>query len=228
MFEVYVITNLVNGKQYVGKARNARKRWWDHCVRATYGSTQAVHCAIRKYGRGAFVVEVLERVADEAGAFEAERRHIARLRTTEVGYNMTAGGEGCSGYRHTPESLKKMGDVHRGVPNTEEQKQKIAATLRNRIYLPEWAAKISESKTGHKVSEETRTKIAAKLRGRKRTPEEMVNVNAANRARNGPRRPRTSEERANIAMALKGKPWTEKRRAACKRRTAEPIQMELF
>jgi group I intron endonuclease len=121
-FIVYLITNKKNGKRYVGKARNARKRWQDHCARAEAGSPNAIHVAIRKYGRNEFVVEVLEHCDDEISAFNAERAHIARLGTKRRGYNMTDGGEGCSGYKHTAESLKKIGDVHRGRANTEKAK----------------------------------------------------------------------------------------------------------
>lgn len=219
MFEVYVITNLVNGKQYVGKARNAQRRWWDHCARVNYGSTCAIHRAIRKYGRDAFTVEVLERTDTESAAFEAERGHIVRLRTNEHGYNMTEGGEGCSGYRHTPESLKKMGAVHRGQVWTAEQRARMSEALRGRVLTPEHCAAISAAKMGKHVSQETRAKLAAAARGKTLSQEAKTKVGAASKAR--PRRRWTEEEKARQSALIRGK-------MLARRMRVDAVQMEMF
>lgn len=47
---LYVITNLVNGKQYVGITINPKKRWIFHCCH----QTQVIGRAIRKYGKENF------------------------------------------------------------------------------------------------------------------------------------------------------------------------------
>ena len=216
MFVVYLVTNRANGKQYVGKARDARERWKDHLYLAACGGGFALHAAIRKHGRRRFSFEVIEQCADETAAFRAEQRHIARLRTSVRGYNLTDGGEGCSGYKHTPESLKKMGDVHRGKPNSEEQKRKIAETLRGRVFTPEWKAKISTAKMGHEVSVETRAKLADAARGKSLSPESRAKV--AEASRNRARRPWTDEQKKRMSEKLRGCPWSAERRAAQTRR----------
>lgn len=213
MFFVYLLTNRANGKKYVGKARDTRKRWLTHRRQANHGSKQAIHAAIRKYGDEAFAVELLGEFETEREAFDAEKKFIAQLRTNVDGYNLTDGGEGCSGYKHTAESLKKMGDTHRGIPNTDEQKRKIAETLRGRVVTPEWRAKIAAARRGHTVSEETRAKISAALLGRKHSADARGKILAANRSR-GKRRSLTEEERERLSAALRGKPWSAKRREA--------------
>src|SRR5208282_6796272 len=59
---IYLITNLVNGKVYVGKTENRpEKRWHDHCSAARRHPERAplLYRAMRKYGQAAFTFEVL-------------------------------------------------------------------------------------------------------------------------------------------------------------------------
>ena len=58
---VYLITNLVNGKQCVGQTkRSLAKRWNEYRNHATGGHQNALtHKAIRKYGVENFTIEVV-------------------------------------------------------------------------------------------------------------------------------------------------------------------------
>ena len=57
---VYIITNTVNGKIYIGKTRDMAVRWIDHKAKANRGDQRpGLHRAIRKYGPDAFVVRLL-------------------------------------------------------------------------------------------------------------------------------------------------------------------------
>jgi hypothetical protein len=76
---VYLITNTVNGKRYVGKTHRAsRKRWADHCSAAKRGSQYPLHCAIRKYDKDAFAVVELTSGLSFAAANLASREKCAR------------------------------------------------------------------------------------------------------------------------------------------------------
>lgn len=58
---VYLITNKLDDKKYVGKTeRSLDVRWKQHVNCSKYGSSLYVHRAMRKYGVEAFNVSMLE------------------------------------------------------------------------------------------------------------------------------------------------------------------------
>ena len=88
---IYIITNKINGKQYIGQTVHPNKRWWEHCRRATtkYDS-YPIHLAISKYGRENFDFKVLEWTEDYD---RREDELIAKFNTIAPnGYNLIAGG----------------------------------------------------------------------------------------------------------------------------------------
>lgn len=97
-FCVYLITCTVNGKQYVGKAADPERRWYQHRQKDRRSAHRPLYRAMRKYGTAAFTAEVLSWHQTAPEAFATEIETIARLRTkTPYGYNLTDGGEGASG-----------------------------------------------------------------------------------------------------------------------------------
>jgi len=104
---VYVITNSVNGKVYVGKTIAPEKRWAQHQSVAMAGKAGPLYDAIREEGAAAFEVSVVEECGSEDEAFDAERVWIDRLAATDPdhGFNRCIGGNGPSAlgdhrYRH--------------------------------------------------------------------------------------------------------------------------------
>ena len=65
---VYLVTCRVTGKNYGGQTiRTVEERWAQHLGEAGPGRFETpLHRAIRKYGPGAFDVQVLERVDNRA------------------------------------------------------------------------------------------------------------------------------------------------------------------
>lgn len=102
VFQIYVLTCMPTGKQYVGLTSKSPERRFREHVKETFGTNPklvryALRCAIREHGREAFTINVLH--ADVPTFVEAcrlERDEIARLGTFGDGYNMTRGGEGVS------------------------------------------------------------------------------------------------------------------------------------
>lgn len=87
---IYVITNKVNGKQYVGQtSRNIDTRFEEHCYDDR--STSSIHQAILKYGVNNFFIEELEQV-DLSLLDEREQYWIQKLDTYRTGYNQNRGG----------------------------------------------------------------------------------------------------------------------------------------
>lgn len=92
MTRIYLITNLLNGKQYVGKTKyTLARRFTQHCTRdyKTY-----LHNAIKKYGRENFTIEEICCCDDEYWK-DLEQFYIKKLHThySEGGYNITWGGD---------------------------------------------------------------------------------------------------------------------------------------
>lgn len=135
MVDIYLITNLVNRKSYVGKAKNGyMKRFLYHCRAWKYPTHPVIDDAIHKYGKDNFRVELLKCVPDEDWVYW-EQFYIKSLHThyTEGGYNITWGGDvnpmdddfvkarrkaACS----TPEHRQLLSNYARGKKHTEQTK----------------------------------------------------------------------------------------------------------
>ena len=133
-FIVYVHTNKINGHRYVGCTKlDIESRWKRHLKSARTGSECAFHRAIRKYGPDAFEHEVIEVLSTQSGAFLAEKLWIEQFGSVVPnGYNLSTGGEGNPGLRHTDETRARMSESHRGnhsrlgIKHTEETRAKMS------------------------------------------------------------------------------------------------------
>jgi group I intron endonuclease len=106
MYAIYVITNTVNAKQYVGIAVDLERRWRRH-RNAREG--QLIHKAIKKYGIDAFVFTHIADAFDAESAKVIERMLIVERNTKMPhGYNMTDGGDGTMGMAKTEEHKQKL------------------------------------------------------------------------------------------------------------------------
>jgi len=105
MPSIYKTTNLVNGKFYVGQDSNDNPNY--------LGSGTYLARAILKYERSNFVKEILE-YCEKDQLNEREIFWIAKLKSNEVGYNLTVGGDGFKG-KHTEESKLKMSKAKKGI-----------------------------------------------------------------------------------------------------------------
>lgn len=88
---VYLVTNKISGKQYVGQTiRSLEERWRDHC---RVKDENYFHRAIHKYGAENFSLEILDTATTEAELDEKEIYWIAKLNTLfPRGYNLKEGG----------------------------------------------------------------------------------------------------------------------------------------
>lgn len=93
MTRIYLITNLINGKQYVGKTKyTLAHRFSQHCNNDYYHTH--LHNAIKKYGTENFTIEEICTCSDEHWR-ELETFYIKFYHThySEGGYNLTWGGD---------------------------------------------------------------------------------------------------------------------------------------
>ena len=94
MAYIYQITNLVNGKIYIGKTEQSiKKRWQEHCADSIKErcADRPLYRAIRKYGIENFSIELLEET-DQPN--ERECYWIEQKQSFKYGYNATLGGDG--------------------------------------------------------------------------------------------------------------------------------------
>lgn len=100
MVGIYCITNLINGKRYIGQSKNIEERWKKHKRNAfNFKDTnynKYFYQAIRKYGLDNFKFEVIEECKIE----ELDEREIYWISFYQTfppdlgkGYNLTKGGE---------------------------------------------------------------------------------------------------------------------------------------
>ena len=83
--------------------------------------------------------------------------------------NKTNGGDGISGYKHTPETRKNLSDMKTGKkrkPHSEETKKKISQANKGRCVSEATRKKLSEIQKGKTLSEETKKKISKIHKGK--------------------------------------------------------------
>ena len=139
---VYLITNRVNGKQYVGATKcGVKRRFSQHLADATIPRKRKVlHCAINKYGKDNFDVTVVAECLDKSSLFQAERTLIKAYNTLTAGYNLTSGGEGGQDYEWTAGqksmlSKKYSGGKHPQCRFTKQDLLKIKGELKHHTIL---------------------------------------------------------------------------------------------
>lgn len=95
---IYIITNKINDKVYIGKTdRTIDLRWKEHQTASRENSKKhyKLYAAMNKYGIENFFIGKIEECTTEM-ANEREKYWIERFDSYNKGYNMTLGGDGTS------------------------------------------------------------------------------------------------------------------------------------
>ena len=200
---IYLVTNKVSGKIYVGQHKAEKFESW------YLGSGIHITNALKKYGRDKFSVELIDTAASKEELNEKEIYWIRELdsRNPNVGYNLAKGG---AGHRMSSDSRKRMSEARkrycateagkeqlsksmRGKKLSEEQKRKISNALKGRVKSEEERKRLSESLKGNKcgfcspgykhkeVTEETRKKLSESHKGHKHSAETRARMSEAHK-----------------------------------------------
>ncbi len=148
----YLLTNKINGKKYVGVTTMTLRRRWSSQRSEALGRSNRVLCkALRKYGWKSFdLAEIAVPLsADNLGILESilVKQYGSR---TPFGYNMTDGGDGTPGRRHSDEAKKKISAASKGHCLSLESRQKISSAHIGKRLSFEHRQKLSAAKTGRK------------------------------------------------------------------------------
>ena len=119
--------NLCNGKKYVGQTiKTVKERFNEHSWENT-----VISKAIRKYSRENFRYGVIKSCTSKEEMDYWEKFFIAALKTKSPnGYNLTDGGEGIVGLKHTQETLAKMSAAHKGKTPSQEHRVNLGLARR--------------------------------------------------------------------------------------------------
>jgi len=188
---IYLITNIVNEKKYVGLTtlETPKKRYEKHWTNAVAGLDYALYRAFRKYGESNFKFEVLytamcdnedelKNCISNMEAYYAEQMQTYIWDEEPGGYNMVwCGDKPTLGFKHTEEELKKMRNAwkNRDAPS-DSQKKKTSDSLKSfytnanesqKQKIAERAKLNGEKQRGRPKKQETKDAISKRLTGRK-------------------------------------------------------------
>ncbi|MDE2233887.1 MAG: hypothetical protein KGJ90_07340 [Patescibacteria group bacterium] len=153
--KIYKITNLLNGKLYIGQQCRASKTY--------FCGGKYIKSAIRKYGRVNFSKDtVCEGAYTKNLLNELERFYIQAYnsRNLEIGYNLAKGGESCYGIKRSEETKQKIREANLGRKDSPERIKKSVSKRIGRKQTQEAIKKRIESRRGYTHSKETREKIS--------------------------------------------------------------------
>jgi group I intron endonuclease len=191
---IYAIINMINGKKYIGKAKDIKARNVQELSALRNNrfnkkkedkiSKHHLQNAWNKYGEENFIFIFLEECSEEK-LNEREIYHVkaAGWPDHDLCYNITRGGEGLSGYTHKEETIEKIRIANSGENNyikkmtpeelEEHLKKQSKSHSGDNNYLAkltpeereEHSKKQSERQTGRKMSVESSNKKSKSMKG---------------------------------------------------------------
>lgn len=131
---IYCIKNENNGMLYIGKSNDISNRFYKHLrkLRKNIHDNKHMQNVFNKHGENIFSFHIIKNCFEEE-LNEKEIYYIKKFKTkTPNGYNMTDGGDGTTGRKHTDETKEKLSKIRGekasmyGKKHTSEAKKKMS------------------------------------------------------------------------------------------------------
>ncbi|MFY8170441.1 MAG: GIY-YIG nuclease family protein [Candidatus Fonsibacter sp.] len=171
---VYLITNKVNGKIYLGQTtKSLSERWRQHCIS---DNCKKLHNAIKKYGKDSFDVSEIYTSFSKEDLDNKEIYWISYFNTVDgkFGYNLKSGG---SRGVNSQEVRIKIGLSLKQKYKDESYKNRVCKHLKNPS--SEVREKMKLAKIGTTISEDHKNKISLTLKNKKKTKKHAENISKA-------------------------------------------------
>jgi len=206
---IYIITNTVNDKMYIGSGVVLIRRYKAHVSTLTRGCHRNPHLTAfyKQHGLGVLEFSVLELCTPEEIA-DRETFYLNKYEAYKKGFNIIhAGGTpGSLGRVTSEETKRKIGAANSGRKWTEEQKQKLKEARKGRVMTKKQIdALLTHGQAtrfikGHKQTVEQIEQGAQKRRGLKQRPETIQK-----RAQRQVGRKMSEQAKKNISEAAKAR-----------------------
>jgi len=221
---IYIITNIVNDKQYVGQAVVKDKRWRDHRIMLNAGKHKNRHlqASYNKYGKEAFIYTVLEKVDVEFLDFREQYWMNILNTVTPNGYNLNPAAGSALGFKHSEETKKRWSEQRKGKKRSAEFAASVAARMTGKIVSSETKERQRLAQLGSTKSDETKAKHAARMagnshnKGKKRkvpmSEETRELISQANKLAHKRRKEKRQEELDkawNLALSVGNSSWPD-------------------
>lgn len=193
---IYIITNTVNKKVYIGLAVSLKRRYDSHraALINQRHSNALLQRFCKKYGIDALSFSVLETCQKEDLA-SREVYYITLHNAIKKGFNICAGGSlGSTGRVFSKKSRDKMSK------KALMRSHVTAAANAARVWSEESRKKASITASKRKASEETRRKIGAASKGHVKSEQTLAKMRAINTGK-----VMSEESRRKMSLAQKGK-----------------------
>ena len=144
---IYITTNLVNGKRYLGQ-----KMFKDGGWKRYLGSGKAFKAALNLYKKENFRRDIVHICYSKEELNNAEYDLSVFLNVVEdpSWYNMVYGGGATPGWHHSEEAKRKVGEANKN--QSEETRRKRSESAKARC-TDEWKRKMSEKNKGRWAGE---------------------------------------------------------------------------
>jgi group I intron endonuclease len=206
IFRLYRVTNLVNGKIYLGMtSRSVKFRWSQHVQSSLkLKKRSAIAAAISAYGPQSFSVDLVCEVCGFESAANEERSLIKQYNCmAPLGYNLTTGGEKIYGFNLAVDSRRKMSAWQVGKVLSEETKRKIGLGNTGKVFSAEHRKKLSAKLSLRPRTEAFREKLRLARKGKPRPTGLMDRLHAWRVGK-----PLSEETKRKLSQALKGRAFT--------------------